>query len=90
MARSFIHEPNTAPMAFQIWSIGFSGKSLPVYFRMASLERAITVLRASASSSLSSLTPLAFFTSDRMCSNGSSGWPLRPITTSPYISSRRR
>ncbi len=90
MARSLIHEPNTAPMAFQIWSIGFSGKSWPVYLRMASLYRAITVLRASASSSLSSLTPLAFFASWRMCSNGSSGWPLSPMTTSPYMSSSRR
>ena len=71
MARSFIHEPKTAPMAPHICSSASSGKSLPVRSLTAFLKRLTSSLRSSTFSSVSSLTPLACLSSSMMCSNGS-------------------
>ncbi len=93
MARSFIHDPNTAQMAPHSWSHGQVGKSSPVCFFTAALKFFTSSLRSSVVRSVSFFTPFLAFCSSMITSNGS--WSsfetgFMPSTTSPYICTKRR
>ena len=93
MARSFIHELNTAQIAPHSCSYAQVGKSFPVCSLTAALNLLTSSLRSSTSSSLSSFTPFACFTSSIMASKGSTSslfTGFMPSTTSPYICTKRR
>ena len=93
MARSFIQLSNTAHMAPQSCSMGSFGKSLPVCCLIASLNRVTSCFSSSTFISLSSDMPRCAFTFCIIASNGSMSSLLTgfiPITTSPYICTKRR
>ena len=93
MARSFIHEPNTAHTAPHSCSQGQAGKSSPVCRFTASLKLRTSSFRSSVVRSVSFFTPRLAFSASMISSNGS--WSsfetgFMPSTTSPYICTKRR
>ena len=84
---------NTAHTEPHSCSHGSVGKSRPMRARMSDLKRCTNSFRSSTSSSVSSWTPFFSLTMSMMTSNGS--WSsldtgFSPITTSPYICTKRR
>ena len=63
MARWFIHEPNTAPIAPQSCSRGSCGNGLPVRFSTIFLYSSTTERQSSALRSVSIWTPRSSFLS---------------------------
>ena len=96
-ARSFIHELKTAPTAPMSCSRGSVGNSRPVRSRTSFLKRRVSSLSEEASSSVSETFFLpgkvSFLSVSITTSNGSWCSPVRfctPMTTSPYIWTKRR
>ena len=82
IARGFIQEPNTAPIAPHICFLASCGNSSPLTSLYISLYFATTSFKFSTESSWSDFAPAFSFTSSRIASNLS--WST-PIATSPYI-----
>ena len=90
MARSFIHEPKTAPMAPQSWSIGSSGKSWPVFSLMARLERGDELLQVvDGELGVELDAALAFFFASMITSNGSCSFLLDRLEAEDHVAVHR-
>ncbi len=59
LARGFIHEPNTAPIAPQSWACGSCGKSWPSSRFTSALYSPIRCFQSAAPSSVSRVRPFS-------------------------------
>ena len=87
LARGLSQERNTAFTASMSWVLGSEGKSLPILLLYRALNLVTRFFMSSASSSVSSFTPLASFISSMIASKSLLD---SSMTTSLNICTKRR
>ncbi len=87
LARGFIQEPNTAPMAPQSCSSGSCGKGWPSSAPTMALYSPTTCRQWSGERAVSSVTPASSLAFSMISSKR---WWSTPSTTEPYIWMKRR